>query len=152
MRWFHRHRFRILLLIAFSVLAARIGLYFLFPESSRMLHKYEKIRNGMTVTEVEEILGKPNWKDTESEKGWSGSWGNIVVMFQDGRVSDKAYLPAHYRHPQPRFDLGQISYTRYFARHQMSAFIASNSLIRPLFFPFSLSIHRASVGAVGEAR
>ena len=72
-----------------------------WPFNSKVTRQnYERIHNGMTKTQVEEILGKPTEMKSEmglQDLGEFDSWiywhGEIMVMigFSNGYVSDKSW-------------------------------------------------------------
>lgn len=53
---------------------------------------FSKVRNGMTPSEVESLLGSPNSETSVggvTTMGWSGSAGDAVVVFENGKVTAK---------------------------------------------------------------
>jgi hypothetical protein len=58
-----------------------------------MRGQYDSVRHGMSVYEVEGILGKPNFHDSAEQKVWTSEWGIITVGFKNGRVNEKEFTP-----------------------------------------------------------
>ena len=86
----------VVLLAALPAPAAHAG----FFKSKVTKENYDKIHNGMTKAQVEEILGKPNQMKSEMEIQGLGkleSWiywhrGTMVMIgFTNGYVSDKSW-------------------------------------------------------------
>jgi hypothetical protein len=55
--------------------------------------QYHSLRHGMTVQEVEGILGKANYHDGAETKIWTSRGGAIIVGFKYGRVDKRDFMP-----------------------------------------------------------
>jgi hypothetical protein len=99
--WHRRYRYHILvaLFLGFSLLYC--GLYAPFSQHSLMESQYDAIHDGMSVEEVEAILGKPSFSDTPDGKIWGGRGGVIVVYFNGRCVSGKEFKPINQPFPWP---------------------------------------------------
>ena len=96
MRTFARLAVLIVLLLAMPAPAARA-----WPFKSKLTReKYEKIHNGMTKAQVQEILGKPAEMKSEvglQDLGEFDSWiywhrsTMVMIGFSNGYVSDKSW-------------------------------------------------------------
>jgi hypothetical protein len=66
-----------------------------------MESQFNAIHEGMSVEEVEDILGKPTSCDTEDVKEWGGRGGVILLSLSGGRVSQKGFVPIEQPFPWP---------------------------------------------------
>jgi hypothetical protein len=96
-----RYRIQILVLLIATLLLVRVSLYLLLPDpASRLNGGFSQIKMGMTPGEVEHILGKPN-KDDPDVKVWVSDTCVVIIVFEDGRVTDKDIQPINLR-PSPQ--------------------------------------------------
>jgi hypothetical protein len=80
-------------LLSGYVVGTLIRVVLLQPEMS--LADYDRIKNGMSQTQVTAILGRPPNVDCMPTGQWDGDEGTIRVGFNDsGRVIWKCYFPA----------------------------------------------------------
>ncbi len=73
-----------------------------FLDMNLMRVEYNAIRQGMSVEEVEDILGKSPLPELEGERVWGGSGGIITVQFEGRRVSWKKFTPVERLRKWPR--------------------------------------------------
>jgi hypothetical protein len=78
------------------------GLYAPFSQTSPMEGQYNAIHEGMTVEEVENVLGKPSFSDLDDQKIWGGRGGVIIVYFNGRCVSGKEFKPIRQPFAYPR--------------------------------------------------
>ena len=115
----NRKRFALSLLFLFVVGATVTFIVARLPRSKINRSNYDRITTGMTLQEVEEILGGPERDETEGDfvsagvlkasgqwiygescKVWNGTQGWIGVGFDaQDQVCDKAYIDSHWRRP-----------------------------------------------------
>lgn len=94
----HR-RYRVPLLVAlllgYALIYCCTGLP--FPHGSLMQSEFDSIHNGMSLEEVEGILGKPSRVEPDGTKTWGEREGVIIIEFDGLRVRGKDFVPF----PQP---------------------------------------------------
>jgi hypothetical protein len=100
--WHRRYRVHILaaLLLGFAILYCGLGAP--LSQINPMEGQYNAIHYGMTVEEVEDMLGKPSFSDLDNQKIWGGRRGVIVVYFEGRCVSGKEFMPIRQRFMWPR--------------------------------------------------
>jgi hypothetical protein len=101
LRFFRRYRYWFFLAILAIVLLVRVGLVMMFGVEGKVSEdNYYRIVNGMTLPEVEDILGANHGERSGvNEDGtkwtfaiWSGPKAWIIVTFSDGKVDSKEIL------------------------------------------------------------
>jgi hypothetical protein len=100
--WLRRYRLHILVVAVLCYVFVYCGFRGPFSQINPMQGRYDAIDHGMTVEQVEGMLGKPNFSDTADGKIWSSRGGVIVVDFESGRVSHKEFMPIQQRYSFPR--------------------------------------------------
>lgn len=92
-RWYRRYRVPILaaLILGYALVYCCRGSF--LPSVNPMEAQYNAIHNGMTVEEVEDILGKSTDPDLDGQRIWTGRGGVIIVQFDGRRVREKEFIP-----------------------------------------------------------
>ena len=91
-----RHRRYLVLIVAAVILGYAIIYCFLgapLGDFNPMRGQYNAIHSGMSVEQVEEILGRPNFSDFPEQKIWTSDRGGIIVDFDGRRVCGKEFKP-----------------------------------------------------------
>jgi hypothetical protein len=101
--WLRRYRVPIVAVVLVGVALLYCHLSDTFTLNP-MEGSYNRLHYGMTVEEVEDVLGKPSFSDLEDEKIWGGWDGVIVVRFNNRHVSEMMFrpirhYPRHRSHP-----------------------------------------------------
>jgi hypothetical protein len=99
--WYRRYRFHILVVLFLGFALLYCGLYAPFSQTGLMECQYNAIHDGMSVEEIEDLLGKPSFSDLDDQKIWGGRGGVIVVHFNGRCVSGKEFTPIQQPFPWP---------------------------------------------------
>ena len=97
MRFFLRHRYRILLVIITSLLLIRVGLYYAVPplRGHPMQAKFGLISVGMSEKEAEAVFGRPASYHSGDKREWWGKDGTITLEVRDRVVTKKQFTAVH---------------------------------------------------------